>query len=87
MYCRTTKNWAKKTKKNCRGIFAEGMARGPRQRIFFKKIKNLCRGPILALGKGLLCQGPSLGPSAKTIYKKKFGRKTGSKKIFVEGLV
>ena len=39
---------------------------------FKTKIKNLCRGPILAaLGKGLLCQGPSLGPSAKAIYKKK----------------
>ena len=38
---------------------------------FLKKIKNLCRGPILALGKGLLYRGPSLGPSAKAIYKKK----------------
>jgi len=54
---------------------------------YLKKIKNLCRGLILALGQGLLCRGPSIGPSAKAIYKKKFGRKTGFKKIFAEGLI
>ena len=42
--------------------------------------KNLCRGPILALGKGLLCRGPSLGPSAKAIYKKKLAKKLVLKK-------
>ena len=36
MYCSTKKNWAKKTKKK----IAEGLARGPRQRIFLKKIKT-----------------------------------------------
>ena len=59
----------------------------PSAKNFLKKIKNLCQGPILALGKGLICRGHRLGPSAKTIYKKKFGRKTGFKKIFAEGLV
>ena len=71
MYCSTKKNWAKKIKKNCRGLFAEGLPRGPRQRIFFKKIKNLCRGPwIWALGKELkknkiFAEGRGSGPSAK----------------------
>ena len=68
MYCSTTKKLGLKNQKK----IAEGLPYGPRQRIFFKKIKNLCRGPILALGKGLLCRGPSLGPLAKAIYKKKF---------------
>ena len=34
-----------------------------------KKIKNLCRGPSLALGKGDLCRGPGQWPSAKKILK------------------
>ena len=38
----------------------------------FKKIKNLCRGPSLALGKGDLCRGPGQWPSAKKIKKKIF---------------
>ena len=42
---------------------------------------------MLALGKGLLCQGPRLGPLAKTIYKKKLAEKLVQKKIFAEGLV
>ena len=66
MYCNTTKKTGlKKPKKNCRGPDPWPSAKN------LKKIKNLCRGPILALGKGLLCRGPSLGPSAKAIYKKK----------------
>ena len=47
--------------------------------------KNLCRGPSLALGKGLLCRGPRLGPSAKTIYKKKIWPKNWFQKNLCRG--
>ena len=51
---------------SAKGIFAEGLANGPRQRKL-KKIKNLCRGPSLALGKGGHCRGLGQWPSAKKI--------------------
>ena len=73
MYYSTTKKLGSKNKKklfaeslawpSAKGVFAEGLANGPRQRIFKKIIKNLCRGPwIWALGKG-----PTLNQAAAQI--------------------
>ena len=56
MYYSTTKKLGSKNQKkqifaegltwpSAKGIFAEGLANGPRQRIFKNKIKNLCRVP------------------------------------------
>ena len=87
MYYSTTKKLGSKNKKklfteglawpSAKGIFAEGLANGPRQRNFFKKIKNLCRvpdgghsaktdasgrrDPSGHICRGPICRGPALG--------------------------
>jgi len=73
----SAKNFKNKNKKSLPRPWIWALGKGPNTK---KLLRALCRGPILALGKGLLCRGPSLGPSAKPIYKKKFGRKLVFKK-------